>query len=123
MIRFIKAQLSSLTATAVDFLLTVLLKEFFGVWYVIANILGVIAGGVTNFYINRDWVFNGDENELRRQATRYFITWCGNFLLNAFGVWLLTQYGHTNYIVSKIVVSLIVGWSYNYVLQKNYVFK
>jgi len=123
MIRFIKAQASSLTATAADFLLTIFLAEVLGVWYVAANVAGVLIGGVINFYINRDWVFNGREDELRTQVIRYFTVWCGNFLLNASGVWLLTQYLDWNYVLSKVIISLVVGWSYNYVLQKNYVFK
>jgi putative flippase GtrA len=123
MIRFIKAQASSLTATAVDFLLTIFLTEVMGVWYAAANVAGVVSGGFVNFYINRDWVFNGREDALRSQVFRYITVWCGNFLLNALGVWLLTQYAQCNYVLSKIVISLLVGWSYNYVLQKNYVFK
>lgn len=110
-------------ATAADFLVTIVCKEVLGMWYLLANILGVISGGLVNFWINRDWVFNGREKAARDQAIRYFVIWTGNLLLNAAGVWLLTQYNSFNYLVSKIVVSLVVGWTYNYFLQKNYVFK
>lgn len=123
MMQFLKAQASSLIATVADFLCTVVLKEFFGVWYFLANIIGVAAGGVVNFYVNRDWVFEGTHKAIKLQAVRYFIIWTGNLLLNASGVWLLTQFGPFNYIVSKVVISLVVGWTYNYFFQKNFVFK
>lgn len=123
MIQFLKAQASSLIATVADFLVTIVCKEILGMWYLLANILGVISGGLVNFWINRDWVFNGREKAARYQAIRYFVIWTGNLLLNAAGVWLLTQYSSFNYLVSKTVVSLIVGWTYNYFLQKNFVFK
>lgn len=123
MIQFLKAQASSLIATVADFLVTIVCKELLGMWYLLANILGVISGGLVNFWINRDWVFNGREKAARYQAIRYFVIWTGNLLLNAAGVWLLTQYSSFNYLVSKTVVSLIVGWTYNYFLQKNFVFK
>jgi putative flippase GtrA len=123
MIRFIKAQTSALSATLVDFLLTIILKEVFGVWYALANTIGVIAGGLVNFYINRDWVFNGRQDTLRIQVLRYISVWCGNFLLNITGVWLLTQYTPFNYICAKIITATLVGCTYNYVLQKNFVFK
>ncbi|MBL7712557.1 MAG: GtrA family protein [Chitinophagaceae bacterium] len=123
MIQFLKAQASSLIATVADFLVTIVCKEILGMWYLLANILGVISGGLVNFWINRDWVFNGREKAARYQAIRYFVIWTGNLLLNAAGVWLLTQYSSFNYLVSKTVVSLVVGWTYNYFLQKNYVFK
>lgn len=120
---FLKAQASSLIATCTDFLITIILKEVFSFWYVLANIIGVISGGIANFYINKDWVFNGKTNTVKAQAIRYFAVWLGNLLLNALGVFLLTKFGHFNYIISKIVVSLLLGWTYNYFLQKNYVFK
>ncbi|MCC6186767.1 MAG: GtrA family protein [Chitinophagaceae bacterium] len=120
---FLKAQASSLIATCTDFLITIILKEVFSFWYVLANIIGVISGGIANFYINKDWVFNGKTNTVKAQAIRYFVVWLGNLLLNALGVFLLTKFGHFNYIISKIVVSLLLGWTYNYFLQKNYVFK
>ena len=123
MIKFLKAQASSLIATGIDYAVTILLKEIFGFGVLIASAIGLMAGGITNFYINRDWVFNGNEKEIRFQAIRYMLIWSGNFLLNICGVWLLTQFGPFNYIVSKIIVSLIVGWTYNYFLQKNFVFK
>lgn len=123
MITFLKAQASSLLATLVDFMVTILLKELLGVWYFIANVCGVVAGGLTNFYINKDWVFGGGEKTVKIQAGRYFLVWSGNLLLNASGVWLLTQFGPFEYIISKMIVSLVVGFTYNYFLQKNFVFK
>ena len=123
MIKFLKAQASSLIATLADFLITIVCKEVLGIWYLMANIIGVITGGLVNFWINRDWVFDGRAKAARYQAIRYFVIWTGNLMLNASGVWLLTQYSSYNYLTSKIVVSLIVGWTYNYFLQKNYVFK
>lgn len=123
MITFIKAQSSSLLATLVDFVLTLALAELFGLWYAAANMMGIVGGGITNFIINRDWVFNGPQQGLRRQIVRYLIVWCGNVFLNTTGVYLATEHLALQYLISKIVVSLVVGWGYNYQLQKNFVFK
>jgi len=120
---FLKAQASSLLATIADFLITIILKEVFGLWYVLANIIGVVSGGIVNFYVNKAWVFKGKSNAFTTQAYKYLAVWLGNLILNALGVFLLTKFGHFNYIHSKIVVSLLLGWTYNYFLQKNFVFK
>jgi putative flippase GtrA len=45
MATFIKAQAASLTATIVDFAITVLLKEVFHCWYLLASVLGTVSGG------------------------------------------------------------------------------
>lgn len=121
--KFLKAQLSSLIATAVDFTITIVLKEVFGLWYVLANVTGVTCGGITNFIINKDWVFTGSEKAVRIQAQRYFLVWSGNFLLNASGVWAITQTGMLSYISAKMVVSFIMAFTYNFFLQKHFVFK
>lgn len=121
--KFLKAQLSALIATTVDFTVTIVLKELFGLWYVLANITGVTCGGITNFLINKGWVFVGSEKGTRIQAQRYFLVWSGNFLLNAGGVWAITQTGCLNYISAKVVVSLVLAFTYNFLLQKHFVFK
>lgn len=123
MLTFLKAQGSSLVATLADFLVTILLREVLGVWYAAANMAGIVAGGVLNFTVNRRWVFGADGADRNRQATRYVLVWCGSFLLNASGVYMLTAFAGWNYILSKVLVALVTGWGYNYVLQKKYVFK
>ena len=123
MATFIKAQTASLTATIVDFSVTVLLKEVFHCWYLLASILGTISGGSVNFLMNRSWVFRAHNKKIHFQAIKYILVWVGNLVLVSGGVFVLTRYCGFSYIVSKITISLIVGIFYNYVLQKRFVFK
>lgn len=123
MITFLKAQASSLIATAVDFLTTILLVEVFAVWYLPASVTGTITGGVANFMVNRVWVFEATDERTTPQAIKYFVVWAGNLALNAGGLYLMTTYSGFSYLVSKILVSAAVGFSYNYVLQKKFVFR
>jgi putative flippase GtrA len=119
---FVKAQASSIIATLFDFLTTIVCKEFFYFWYVIASLLGTIVGGTTNFALGRNWVFNRKEKKMPRQIVKYLIIWNGNLLLSTLGVFIVTHYLGLSYIISKIIVSVIVGISYNYLLQKKFVF-
>ena len=57
------------------------------------------------------------------QAFKYLIVWIGNLVLVSAGVFILTNYGGISYLVSKIAVSVLVGFFYNYTLQKRFVFK
>lgn len=121
--KFLKAQASSIAATGVDFLVVILLSELSGGWSVGANMTGTLAGGITNFLVNRKWVFGKENGTLGWQATKYILVWTGNLLLNAAGVWLLVHYTAWSYIVIKVIVSVILGVGYNYVMQKRFVFK
>lgn len=123
MFTFLRAQLSSLISSLVDFTIMVLLRELLGVWYLGASMVGTISGGVTNFCLGRLWVFQAKEESVEGQAAKYLFVWAGSLLLNATGVYFLTDVLSVRYWVSKIIVSLIVGICYNYVLQKIFVFK
>ena len=123
MATFIKAQAASFTATALDFSVTIILKELAGSWYLLASVLGTISGGIVNFTMNRRWVFSARDRKMHSQAIRYILVWIGNLILVSAGVFILTHYGGISYLVSKIAVSVIVGFFYNYTLQKRFVFK
>ena len=73
MATFIKAQAASLTATVVDFSVTVILKELAGSWYLLASVLGTISGGIVNFTMNRRWVFSARDKKLQNQAVKYIL--------------------------------------------------
>ncbi len=120
---FFKAQASSLTASAVDYGVMVVLKEWVGLGYVRASILGTVSGGIVNFLMNRRWAFSARDKKMQSQIVKYVLVWFGNLYLVTQGMYLLTHYGGISYWVSKIVVSLIVGFFYNYTLQKRFVFK
>ena len=119
---FIKAQAASLTASLVDLVVTILLVRVLGLWYVTGSVYGIICGGITYFAICRNWVFEATQRKMSLQVFKYILVWNGNLLLNAAGLFLVTNYLGINYIISKIIVSVLVGVFYNYLLQKYFVF-
>lgn len=56
------------------------------------------------------------------QATRFVLAFAGNLILSAAGVYLMTRYLGFNYIISKTITSILLGITYNYYVQKKYVF-
>lgn len=119
---FIKAQISSFISTIVDFGITIFLKEGCGLWYLFSTSAGSILGGMTNFALGRRWVFKSTEFHPGFQAIRYLLVWGGSILLNIGSVFLLTSIGHLNYLLSKIFTAVIIGISFNYILQYKFVF-
>jgi putative flippase GtrA len=120
---FIKAQAASLAATGFDFLTTIVLVNVFGWWYLAGSITGTIAGGLLNFMMGRLWAFNAGEGKMEWQFIKYVLVWTGNLLLNAAGVFIITQYVGLIPVISKVITSVVVGIGYNYVLQKKFVFR
>jgi len=119
---FIKAQVSSFISTAVDFGITIFLKEACGLWYLFSTSAGSILGGAINFIFGRKWVFNAVALPPVSQVVRYILVWGGSILLNIGGVFLLTSVGHVKYLLSKVITSVIIGICFNYFLQKKFVF-
>jgi putative flippase GtrA len=120
---FVKAQAASLAATIVDFAVFIILTEWLYCWYLTGSITGTISGGITNFLLGRVWVFAATERGIPKQALKYILVWAGNLLLVSAGVFVVREYAGFTPLLSKISVSLLVGFSYNYFLQKKFVFK
>jgi putative flippase GtrA len=130
MITFTKAQLASLLATGVDFLVTFVLLRWVGVPPVAASarvtfygVTGTLCGGFTYFMISRNWVFNAQEKKWMAQVNRYVLVWIGNLVLNASGLYLLTRYTGIQPMPAKVITATLVAVFYNYPLQKRFVFK
>lgn len=120
---FLKANASSLIASFCDYLVTIIFKQFLQVDAVIASIIGTIFGGVINFLIGRYWAFKSVKVPIAEQGKRYLLTWTGNLILNALGVYVLISHCGVQYLIAKVATSLTVSIAYNYPIQKFYVFK
>ncbi len=119
---FLKVQAASILGSLADYLVTILLVELFNCWYLVANGIGNICGGCMQFILCRNWAFKSQGNKIPVQVFRFFIVFAGNLILSAAGIYFFTQYLRFNYLVSKTIVSVILGVSYNYILQKKFVF-
>jgi putative flippase GtrA len=134
---FLRAQLSSQLSSITDFLVTILLAKLLGLYYVYATFTGSVCGGITNCIVNYRWTFKAIGIKKRYVALKYVLVWCGSIFLNTAGTYLMTEllkkitwlsevFGHLFddiFIVSKIVVSLIVGFLWNYNMQRIFVYK
>jgi putative flippase GtrA len=122
MITFIKVQAASIVGSMADYLVTILLVTIFDFWYMFANVTGNITGGTLQFILNRKWVFKAADEKVQVQVWKFILVFAGNLLLSAMGVFILTAYLHFHYLISKTIVSVLLGVTYNYILQKKFVF-
>ncbi len=120
---FIWAQGAAIIGTVVDFLATILFTEVIGVLYWISNAIGAAFGAITNFLLGRYWVFEAKHRKIEVQAFRYFLVSVGSLILNTLGVIFLTEFFEFHYVWSKVIVAIIIAVTFNFFLQKNYVYK
>lgn len=120
---FLKAQITAQIATITDFVVSVTLAEGFGLWYVWSSFLGALTGGIVNCSMNYRWVFKTSGMKKRQILIRYFLVWAGSIGLNTLGTYLLTEMSSWHFIYAKTAVAIIVGILWNYLLQRNFVYK
>ncbi len=107
----------------VDFGVFFLLKDVFHIWYVYATAIGALTGAITNFILCRNWAFSAREKKLVNQIGRYIMVSLGSLLLNTILVYVITELFkiHENY--SRVMTAILVAVTYNFTLQKYFVFK
>lgn len=120
---FLKVNVASLTASIFDYMVTVLMVKYLHADPLLGGVTGTVFGGILNFFIGRRWVFKARHHSVSSQGKRYLVTWLGNLVLNASGLYVLIKILEVQYIVAKVVTSLVVAFAYNYHIQKRYVFK
>ena len=119
----IRHQGASFIATLADFGSFNLFLYGFGVWYVTSNIVGALIGATLNFILSSYWAFSGSQNSLKSQVIKYTIVSIGSLILNTFFIYLLTDLAQFEPNLSKVIIAITIGISYNFVLMRYYVFK
>jgi len=113
----------AITASIVDYSFFLLLAQIAHVWYLLASFTGLVLGGVTAFLLERSWTFKRKDGKLSAQASRYLIAWTLSIFFNTTGLYLTVQYLGVQYIIAKVIVSIIIGIGFNFLMHKHFVFK
>lgn len=98
--------------------------------------IGAILGGIVNCIINYKFTFHADGQSIKAVSVKYFMVWIGSLLLNMYGTtflarpmskWpLLQSWGFTEdgiFATSTLLVSLLVSWFWNFLLQRRFVYR
>lgn len=120
---FFRSQVAAFLGTAVDYFTFFGLTLLIGVWYVYANVIAATLGAITNFLLGRYWAFKAEEGSFGNQAFRYTLVSLGSLILNTSGLYLLTEYTPLGAEISKVLMGILVAVTYNYLMQKFFVFQ
>ena len=119
---FLRYNIVAGLATAIDFMVLVLLTEVSHLWYMLSGIIGALSGGIVSFIMERNWAFRKRSGNIYLQSIKYLAVWVTSILLNIWGLYLLVEFFHIHYILSKVVVAVIVGLGFNFLTHRYFIF-
>lgn len=101
----------------------------------LATAIGALCGGVVNCVINYKFTFHADGLDWRAVIVKYAMVWIASALLNTFGTgfvyYLMNQWEWLEsigfkrdgfYAASRLFVSLMVSWVWNFPMQRYFVY-
>jgi putative flippase GtrA len=120
--QWVRHHTASLISTAVDFIVMVACVELLAVRSVPATIVGALCGAVTNFTLGRRFIYPGAERPVAPAAWRYVLVSAVGLALNALGEHLLNNVLGVQYLLARLITSVLVSNGWNYPLQRFFVF-
>lgn len=134
---FLRAQFTSQISSQLDFLVSILCVNLFGLYYGLATLLGNISGGILNCFLNYKWTFKAKGLAVKYVLIKFLLVWLGSIYFNTQGTVLFTEFVmkkipwenmpdilvNNIFLIPKIVVSLIVGLVWNYNMQRLFVYR
>ncbi|MDR1338815.1 MAG: GtrA family protein, partial [Prevotellaceae bacterium] len=124
---FVKAQFSAFVCGMCDYLIMILITEFFGIHYTVSIVIACTLGAIMNFSVNKIWTFHSKTSSykfsLPQQLWRFIFVVVSSIGLKTLGTHILTEYAHIDYKISRLITDAIVSILYNYMLQRYWVFR
>lgn len=149
---FLRSQLSSQIATIFDNISAFALKKLFDILrikvvyffsrgieaYVVATVVGQIIGGAVSCFLNYKWAFKSLDVKFKYVVIKFVLVWLGSISLNTFFTFITTEwlkstrivervlgeyYADDIFIVAKLLIAVVVGFTWNFNMYKYFVFR
>ena len=119
---FYRSQMGSFLASVTDLSSLYICTEFIGIYYVISAAIASSLGAIVGFIILRFWAFERTDKPWKKQAIKYAVTSAIILLANVAGIYVFTEFVGTQYMISKVIISLLVGFGISFPLFRYYVY-
>lgn len=133
----LRSSVSSQLCGWIDTITSFLVFSFLHLSAWLSTAIGAFVGGIFNCIINYKFTFHAKGVEWRTALTKFAFVWTGSLLLNSFGTqvvyslvrdwhWLQEATSISNdgtFLAARLFVALSVSLCWNFLLQRNFVFK
>lgn len=117
--------IAGLLATMINIVVYVLLAEYVGINYLIANAIAWVCAFLFAFFSNKNWVFKHNhvnQEKARKEFAEFLGVRLFTAALDMIMIWLFVGVFSWNGTVSKIIDNIVVI-AVNYVASKFFIFK
>jgi len=98
----------------VDFSITAISKEYFGINPYVANLMGILTALVLIFMLHKSWTFADNDKNISKQFQLFLIISLLGCLWNSGFLYLLQQYFALSFYVAKALAIILVGaWNFS----------
>jgi len=112
-LRFLKFCIIGFSGMAIDFGTTGLLKEKIKLNKYIANSCGFTLAASSNYFWNRVWTFQSQNNHIGTEYFTFFTISLIGLGLNNLIVWILSDKWKLNFYLSKIAaIAMVTFWNF-----------
>jgi putative flippase GtrA len=120
--QWVRHHATSFASTAVDYALMVAVVEVAHVPPVPATAVGACGGALANFFVNRSFTYRAETGRVSAQAWRFGLVSAASLGLNALGEYLFHNVLGLQYMVARVITSVIVSNGWNYPMLRFFVF-
>jgi putative flippase GtrA len=113
---------TAIVATAADYLVMVCCVERLGLNAVAATPIGAFAGAVLSFLLGRQFTYRAVDAPAGAQAWRYALVSLASLGLNTAGEYFFHVVLRIEYLLARVITSVIVSNVWNYPMQRYFVF-
>ncbi len=133
----LRSSVSSQLCGWIDTIVSFLVFSLLGLSAWLSTAIGAFIGGVFNCIINYRFTFHAYGVDWRAVLAKFAFVWAGSLLLNSFGTqivyhfvvgwdWIHARVGLSDdmiFLAARLFVALTVSLCWNFLLQRNFVFK
>lgn len=136
MITFLRSSVSSQIASWIDLGVGFVFFALIHLYPWLATAIGAVCGGIVNCAINYRFTFHASDVPVKAVAVKYAMIWFGSLVLNVYGTQILFEVlsrldflenmgfkPNGYYAAARLSVSLIVSIFWNFLMQKNFVYR
>jgi len=120
--QFVRFCLVGIINTVVDFSVYLFFSRVIGLYFLLANILAILAAMTVSFILNKYWTFANLEKKIKTQYLKFALVNLVYFFLNNSIVLCLVDYLNLYDLWAK-VIAIIIGLFWNFFANRYWTFK
>jgi putative flippase GtrA len=120
--QFVRSVIAGGITTGVSIAVLYVLTEYVGFHYLLSSSIAYLVALVTNFTLQKYWVYKDSGRRIAGQFTRYVGLVGINFVLNLTFLYVLTDWMGLWYIMSQFIVTGLL-FVFNFFVGRKYIFR